>query len=65
VLGTDGYGRSDTRENLRRFFEVDRHYIAQAALASLAAEGKLAANEVKKALKMYRVRVDAPNPARV
>ena len=40
VLGTDGFGRSDTRANLRRHFEVDRHYIALAAIEALAAEGK-------------------------
>ena len=41
VLGTDGFGRSDTRANLRAFFEVDRYYIAHAAIAALAAEGKM------------------------
>src|SRR3546814_943279 len=40
VLGTAGFGRSDTRQNLRRFFEVDRYHIAQAAIAALAAEGR-------------------------
>ena len=40
VLGTDGFGRSDTRANLRRFFEVDRYYIAHAAIAALAKEGR-------------------------
>ena len=39
VLGTDGFGRSDTREKLRRFFEVDRYYIVVAALKALADEG--------------------------
>ncbi len=43
VLGTDGFGRSDTRANLRRHFEVDRYYIAHAAIAALAAEGKMTA----------------------
>jgi pyruvate dehydrogenase complex dehydrogenase (E1) component len=43
VLGTDGFGRSDTRANLRRFFEVDRYYIAHAAIAALAKEGKMTA----------------------
>ena len=43
VLGTDGFGRSDTREKLRRFFEVDRHYVAVAALKALADEGALPA----------------------
>ena len=40
VLGTDGFGRSDYREQLRRFFEVDRHHVAVAALAALAARGR-------------------------
>src|SRR5204863_8282522 len=41
VLGTDGYGRSDTREELRHFFEVDRYYVAVAALYTLAKEGTI------------------------
>jgi len=41
VLGTDGFGRSDTRANLRRFFGVDRYYIAHAAIAALAKDGKM------------------------
>ena len=45
VLGTDGFGRSDSRENLRRFFEVDRHYVAVAALKALAEDGEIAARE--------------------
>src|SRR5690606_17356496 len=49
VLGTDGYGRSDTRENLRRHFEVDRYYVAEAAVAALAAEGKVSPKAVAKA----------------
>jgi pyruvate dehydrogenase complex dehydrogenase (E1) component len=40
VLGTDGFGRSDTREKLRHFFEVDRHWITLAALTALAEEGR-------------------------
>ncbi len=43
VLGTDGFGRSDTREQLRRFFEVDRHHIVLAALQALLRQGKVAA----------------------
>ena len=43
VLGTDGFGRSDFRRHLRRFFEVDRHHVAVAALRALAAEGELEA----------------------
>ena len=55
VLGTDGFGRSDTREKLRRFFEVDRHYIAVAALKSLSDEGAVPASKVADALKKYGI----------
>ena len=62
TLGTDGFGRSDTRENLRRFFEVDRHYIAHAAVAALAAEGKLERREITRAIELYKIAADKPNP---
>jgi pyruvate dehydrogenase E1 component len=62
VLGTDGYGRSDTRENLRRHFEVDRYYVAQAAVAALAAEGKLTAKDVAKAIALYGIDGNKTNP---
>jgi len=62
ALGTDGYGRSDTRENLRRHFEVDRYHIAHAAVAALAAEGKLTSKDVARALKLYKIDTEAPNP---
>ncbi|HKE42575.1 MAG TPA: pyruvate dehydrogenase (acetyl-transferring), homodimeric type [Casimicrobiaceae bacterium] len=61
VLGTDGFGRSDTREKLRRFFEIDRHYIAVAALKALADDGTLPAAKVADAIKKYDV--DAAKPA--
>ncbi len=62
VLGTDGYGRSDYRRNLRRFFEVDRHHVALAALASLAAEGAVPADTVAEAVRRYDIDGDAPAP---
>ena len=62
VLGTDGFGRSDTRANLRRFFEVDRYYIAHAAIAALAAEGKMNGKDVARAIKQYKIDVDKSNP---
>ncbi|MFP7722356.1 pyruvate dehydrogenase (acetyl-transferring), homodimeric type [Lysobacter sp. A3-1-A15] len=62
VLGTDGFGRSDTRANLRRHFEVDRHYIAQAAIEALAAEGKMTAKDVARAVKQYKIDSEKPNP---
>jgi len=65
VLGTDGFGRSDTRENLRRFFEVDRYYIAQAAIAALAAEGKMSAKDVARAIKTWKLDAEKANPVGV
>jgi pyruvate dehydrogenase E1 component len=64
VLGTDGYGRSDYRRNLRRFFEVDRHYVAVAALASLAEDGTVPAATVADAISRYGIDPDKPDPAR-
>jgi pyruvate dehydrogenase E1 component len=65
VLGTDGFGRSDTRDNLRRFFEVDRNYIAHAAISALAAEGKMSAKDVARAIKMYSIDPEKANPVGV
>jgi pyruvate dehydrogenase E1 component len=65
VLGTDGFGRSDTRKKLRHFFEVDRYYIAVAALKALADEGTVAMSAVSKALKLYNINPDKPNPTTV
>jgi pyruvate dehydrogenase E1 component len=65
VLGTDGFGRSDTRANLRRFFEVDRYHIAHAAIAALAAEGQMNAKDVARAIKEYRIDPGKANPETV
>ena len=65
VLGTDGFGRSDTRANLRRHFEVDRFHIAHAAIAALAAEGKMTGKDVARAIKQYRIDGEKPNPVGV
>lgn len=65
VLGTDGFGRSDTRANLRRHFEVDRYYIAHAAIAALAKEGKMTGKDVARAIKQYKIDVDKANPVGV
>jgi pyruvate dehydrogenase E1 component len=62
VLGTDGYGRSDTREKLRRFFEVDRFHVAVAALKALADEGALPAAKVAEAIQKYGVEANRPAP---
>ena len=55
VLGTDGFGRSDTRQKLREFFEVNRYYVVIAALRSLQQEGKLKGSVVVKAMKKYNI----------
>jgi pyruvate dehydrogenase E1 component len=65
VLGTDGFGRSDTREQLRRFFEVDRYYITIAALKSLAEEGQITADKVAQAISKLGIDPDKPNPVTV
>jgi pyruvate dehydrogenase E1 component len=65
VLGTDGYGRSDTRANLRGFFEVDRYWIAHAAIAALAAEGAMNPEDVARAIKQWKLDPDKPNPLTV
>ena len=65
VLGTDGFGRSDTRWNLRRHFEVDRFAVVAAALSALSADGKLPAKTAKDAVKKYNINPDAPNPLAV
>lgn len=62
VLGTDGFGRSDTREQLRRFFEVDRYHVVIAALKSLADQGKLDAKVVAKAIDKYSIVTDTALP---
>ena len=65
VLGTDGFGRSDMRSQLRRFFEVNRGYIAVAALKALADEGEIPASRVREAIDKYRIDPEKPNPATV
>jgi pyruvate dehydrogenase E1 component len=65
VLGTDGYGRSDSRENLRRFFEVDRYHIVVAALKALADDGQLEAKTVSQAIAKYGIDPETPNPVTV
>jgi pyruvate dehydrogenase E1 component len=61
-LGTDGFGRSDTREALRRFFEVDTGHVVAATLAGLAAEGSIEPAAVLDAIKRYEIDVDAADP---
>jgi pyruvate dehydrogenase E1 component len=65
VLGTDGFGRSDTREKLRQFFEVDRYYVTVAALKSLEEDGKISSEKVVEAINKYNIDPDKPNPIKV
>ncbi len=62
VLGTDGYGRSDTRAKLRAHFEVDRYYIVVAALKALADDGQVALSDVSKAIKAFGIDTEKANP---
>ena len=64
VLGTDGYGRSDLRERLRRHFEVDRGFIATAALKALCDEGRVPPSTVRLALEKYGISAEKPHPAK-
>ncbi len=65
VLGTDGYGRSDSRRKLREFFEVNRHFVVIAALKALADDGVLPASSVSVAIAKYAIDADKPNPTTV
>ena len=62
VLGTDGFGRSDTRKQLRKHFEVNSNYVTVAALKTLADEGTIPASRVKDAIKKYDISIRKPNP---
>ena len=65
VLGTDGFGRSDTRRALRRHFEVDRHYVAVTALNALADQELITREKVADAIQRYGVDPEKPNPTSV
>jgi pyruvate dehydrogenase E1 component len=65
VLGTDGFGRSDTRENLRRFFEVDTEHLVYTTLASLAQTGRITRKVLIAARDELGIDATLPNPARV
>jgi pyruvate dehydrogenase E1 component len=62
TLGTDGWGRSDGREKLRQFFEVDRNFVCIAALSSLVEEGSVEPETVSRAIRKYGIDVDEPAP---
>jgi pyruvate dehydrogenase E1 component len=65
TLGTDGYGRSDMRSQLRKFFEVNRYYVVVAALKALADDGRIDNAQVGKAIRKYRIDPEKPNPLTV
>ena len=65
VLGTDGFGRSDMRSQLRKFFEVNRYYVVVAALKALADEGEIPTERVAEAIRKYRIDPDKPNPVTI
>ncbi|HEY7290764.1 MAG TPA: pyruvate dehydrogenase (acetyl-transferring), homodimeric type [Vicinamibacterales bacterium] len=63
TLGTDGFGRSESRAGLREFFEVDYRYVIVATLAALARDGKIEASVVEQAIKAHSINPEKPNPA--
>ncbi len=65
VLGTDGFGRSDLRVNLRKFFEVDRFYVVVAALKALAEDGAIEPKVVQQAIEKYDIDPEKPYPPKV
>jgi pyruvate dehydrogenase E1 component len=64
TLGTDGFGRSDGRERLRHFFEVNRFFIAVAALKALSDDGRVPPAQVREAIEKYGLDPAKPDPAR-
>jgi pyruvate dehydrogenase E1 component len=64
TLGTDGFGRSDGRERLRHFFEVNRFFIAVAALKTLSDDGRLPPAAVRQAIEKYGIDPEKPDPTR-
>jgi pyruvate dehydrogenase E1 component len=65
VLGTDGFGRSDSRARLRYFFEVNRHFVTLAALKSLAEQGEVKPRQVAEAIRKYGIDPEKPDPTTV
>jgi pyruvate dehydrogenase E1 component len=65
ALGTDGFGRSETRENLRHFFEVDRYYIVLSAIHALALDGKIEMSKADDVIKKYNIDPEKPSPITV
>ena len=65
TLGTDGFGRSDSREQLREFFEVNRNYICLAALTALVDDGEIDLATLNDAVRKLNIDPDKPNPVTV
>ena len=65
ALGTDGFGRSDSRQQLRHFFEVDRYFVTVAALNALADKGQIGRSKVAEALRRFGIKSDKPYPPHV
>jgi pyruvate dehydrogenase E1 component len=63
TLGTDGFGRSESRAGLREFFEVDARYVVVATLTALAREGRIEASIAQQAMKTFNINPEKPNPA--
>jgi pyruvate dehydrogenase E1 component len=63
TLGTDGFGRSDSREKLRNFFEVDRYFVTVAALSALADDNVIETRLVGDAIKKYNINPEKPDPS--
>jgi pyruvate dehydrogenase E1 component len=63
VLGTDGFGRSDSRERLRHFFEVDRYFVTVAALSALAEDNVIESRLVSEAIKKFDINPEKPDPS--
>ena len=64
-LGTDGFGRSDTRKNLRKFFEVDKEHVVAYGLSVLAKEQLIASKYAQEAIKKYQIDKDKPMPTKL
>ena len=65
ALGTDGFGRSETRKELRKFFEINRYYIIMTAIESLSNEGVLEKQKVQEVIEKYDLDPEKPNPIKV
>ena len=64
-FGTDGYGRSDTRKNLRKFFEVDKEHIVAYSLSVLAKEQLISSKHAENAIKKYNIDPEKPIPTKL